>query len=861
MKNQDEVLLDKATEAMRNSAPESGQIAASADRVAGRLGIAFAADGAIETCESMRPLLREYRQGTLPVSRALLVEAHLRECDVCLRRSRGGSASVDWSAPKVMPARTRVQPLHWAWALAASLAIAATGLFLYKAYWEVPPGVRAEVQSIDGSASLITDSGDRLLAAGAQLREGDQLRTSGASHATLRLADGSIVEMNERSALKIGARGNNATIDMDHGAIIVRAAHRTSGHLYVQTEDCRVAVTGTIFSVNAGIKGSRVGVLQGSVEVRHAGVQSMIRAGSEFTTTQNLAPEPVSDQVSWSQNRGQYLELLAELSNIRERIAQIPLPQPRYTSDLLDRMPLNAQLYVSVPNLGDFVQQAKAIFEDQLKQSPALQQWWSDGKQDKTAELNDLVNKVHDVSQYLGDEMVVVALNQPKGNGFAVVADVQRSGLSDLLKQQFASGSTHGNLTVLDETALKTEPVGSNGVYALVGPKEVVFSNSVDTLKAIDAQLNAGSSGFAATDFGQQITAAYSRGAGVILAANLQQMVAEAQSRAQGAKKSTAFFEESGVSGMRYLIAEHRQVNGAPENHLNLEFAGTRQRVASWLGSPAAVGSLDFVSPNAALAVAGVSKDPTAIADDLMAMMSADKDGADEWNKAQSELGIDIRNDLAGNLGGEFLFALDGPVLPTPSWKAVIEVRDSARFETTLERLVQAIDSHLQSKDAAHGITIDSVQSGAQTFHEVHNTTTGAVLAEYTFADGYLVVAPSKALLMDALETHASGNTLGRASSFKALLPADQNENYSAVAYQNLGPVLTPLLSQMNGESADAIKKLASDAHPTAICAWGKDARIEVASDSNLFGFDFLTLGKLLESQHKAAATTSEQNQ
>ena len=106
MKNQDEVLLDKATEAMRNSAPESGQIAASADRVAGRLGIAFAADGAIETCESMRPLLREYRQGTLPVSRALLVEAHLRECDVCLRRSRGGSASVDWSAPKVMPART-----------------------------------------------------------------------------------------------------------------------------------------------------------------------------------------------------------------------------------------------------------------------------------------------------------------------------------------------------------------------------------------------------------------------------------------------------------------------------------------------------------------------------------------------------------------------------------------------------------------------------------------------------------------------------------------------------------------------------------------------------------------------------------
>src|SRR6202012_1054116 len=137
----------------------------------------------------------------------------------------------------------------------------------------------------------------------------------------------------------------------------------------------------------------------------------------------------------------------------------------------------------------------------------------------------------------------------------------------------------------------------------------------------------------------------------------------------------------------RYLIAEHRESNGTPENHLNLQFSGQRQRVASWLGNPAPVGSLDFVSTNAALAVAGVSKDPTAIVDDLMAMMAADKNGMENFNKKQSERGIDVRNARAGNLGGEFLFAVDGPVLPTPSWKAVIEVRDSARFEATLERL------------------------------------------------------------------------------------------------------------------------------------------------------------------------------
>jgi hypothetical protein len=855
MKNQDELRLDMATQSMRESGFDAGLLSASAAKVADKLGIAFTEDAVFESCEDMQPLLTAYRAGSLPEGKALLVEAHLHECGACQRRFRSGSAQVDWSTPRVMTPRARVRPWTMAWAMAASLAIAATGLFVYRAYWQVPPGVRAEVESIDGSASLITDSGDRLLVPGAQLHEGEQLRTSVGSHAVLRLADGSHVEMNERSAVSVGARGHNMTLDLDRGAVIVRAAHRTSGHLYVQTEDCRVAVTGTVFSVDSGIKGSRIGVLQGAVEVRHAGVRSTIQAGGEFTTTQNLAPEPVSAQVGWSQNRDQYLELLAQLSTLQHRIEQIPLPQPRYGSDLLNRMPADTQLYASIPNLGDFVTQAKTIFEDQLKQSPVLQQWWNSGKQDKTAELDQLVNKLHDLSKYFGDEVVVVALKQQTGAGFAVVADVQRAGLADLLKQQFSSGA-HGTLTVLDVNALKAATSGSSGgAYALVRPKEVVFSQSIDALKAISAQLDAGASGFATSDFGQQITAAYSRGAGVILAANLQALMADAPKH--GGKHNDAFLAESGMSGVRYLIAEHREVNGAPQNHLNLQFSRERQRVASWLGAPAAMGALDFVSPNAAIAVAGVSKDPAAIVDDVVAMMSADKKGTEDWTKAQSELGIDIRNDLAANLGGEFLFALDGPVLPTPAWKVVIEVRDSARFESTLERLVQAIDSHAQGKDG-HGISISTTQSGAQTFHAVHDTATGAEVAEYTYANGYMIVAQTRALLMDALQTHANGNTLAHSSNFKALLPADQNENYSAVAYQNLAPVITPLASQMSGDSADALKKLAADSRPTAICAWGKDAGIEAASNSNLFGFDFLTLGKLLASQHKTGNTAEQ---
>jgi len=858
MKNHDEILLDNATQSMRALKPNANDLSASAEKVAARLGVAFAENtDAIENCSEMRPLLDAYRAGTLPLTRSLLVEAHLRECTVCYRRLHSGSGAVNWSAPRVMPARPKVRPLAVAWAMAASLAVAAGGLFVYQAYWQVPPGVRAEVQSIDGSASLITDGGDRILTPGAQLHEGDILRTGGASHAIVRLADGSTVEMNERSALGFSARGHNATLDLDRGALIVKAAHRKNGHLYVQTEDCRVAVTGTVFSVNSGIKGSRVAVLQGAVEVRHAGVRSMVNAGNMFSTTENLTPEPLSEQVSWSPNRNEYLELLAQFSMLQHKIEKIPLPQPRYGSDLLNRMPADTQLYVSVPNLGGFVTQAKTIFDDQLKQSPVLQKWWNTGKQDKTAELDELVNKLHDLSQYIGDEMVIVALKQQPGPGFAIVADVQRQGLAELLKQEFAKEG-HEGLAVLDENGLNAAPTGGHGGYALVREKEVVFSNSIATLKTIDAQLNAGASGFATGEFGQQITAAYNRGAGIILAADLQHMLEEMAGH--GGQHATNFMQESGMTGVRYLIAEHRQTNNGIDNHLNLQFAGNRQRVASWLGAPAPVGSLDFVSPNAALAVAGVTKDPASIVDDMMAMMSADGRKNDEFNKAQAELGIDIRNDLAGNLGGEFAFALDGPVLPTPSWKAVIEVKDSTRFQATLEQLVQSAATHFQGRDK-HGIAINKTQAGGQTYFEVHDPASGALVAEYTYANGFMIIAPTRALLMEALQTHTSGNTLAHSSSFKALLPVDQNENYSAVAYQNLGPVLTPLLSQLNGGPADAIKKLAADSHPTAICAWGKDSRIEAASNSNLFGFDFLTLGQLLKAQKQDNAIGRELRQ
>ena len=721
MKRDRETLLEDATRALRADVPDPEAISTAAERSAQTLGIAMdrvALDGTIQSCEDVQGLFSPFRAGALMPNRKLLVETHLRDCAACLKVFREGQqhAPLNWAAPEIAKAPRR-RPLAWGWALAASAALLVTGTFLYKAYWQVPPGVRAEVQSIDGSAYLIDASGDRKIAPGAELGEGAELRTAGDSHAVLRLADGSVVEVNQRSTLDVGARGRNMTVSLKRGAVIVQAAYRKSGHLYVRTPDCRVAVTGTVFSVAAGLKGSRIAVLRGSVNVSHAGIHNALRAGDQLETSDVLAPEPLAEQFAWSPDRQKYVGMMAELANVAHRIAQIPFPQPRYTSDLLARVPADTVFYVSIPNLGDFLQEANGVLQDQLNQSPELRQWLTKGQNSNPVPLSEIVAKIHDISQYLGDEVVFVGWGQGNSSSFAMVADVSKSGLEDELQQQSSSGPV--KLVVLDEASLaiaNAAPSAGQGGYALVRDHEVVFAGNIAALKELNGQLNAGPSGFADGEFGQQLAAAYGRGAGIILGANLHAIMQSKSGQSAKGLGKQQVLENSGLEDVQYLIAEHRDVNGAPANHLDLQFSGTRQRIASWLASPAPIGSLDFVSTNAAFAVAALTKDPAAIADDLMAMVSEANGAAVNWSLIDNKLHIDVRNDLIANLGGDFAFAFDGPVLPTPSWKMVIEVNNP-----------DALENSFGADDRSHARAVERAQ-GARAHHRAKHRRLHALL-------------------------------------------------------------------------------------------------------------------------------------
>src|SRR6185437_10802394 len=270
----------------------------------------------------------QYRSGELGLARKLLVSAHLNECVDCRREAEmGGVSSVPSPWKQALP-RTANQSWRYAMAAAAVVLLAIAGYFVSGKLLSGPAGMRARVESFDGVLLRVGFSGEQPLKPGDELGEGQEVRTGGSSHAMLRLRDGSVVEMNERSQLGVSMSRRDTTVQLDRGKIIVQAAKRKAGHLYVAANDVKVSVTGTVFSVNHGVKGSRVSVIEGEVRVAGTGSDGLfhnavLHPGQQMSTDA-AGPVPVKQEIAWSRNLDKHLALLAEFAHLENRLETVP---------------------------------------------------------------------------------------------------------------------------------------------------------------------------------------------------------------------------------------------------------------------------------------------------------------------------------------------------------------------------------------------------------------------------------------------------------------------------------------------------------------------------------------------------------
>ncbi|HSL82786.1 MAG TPA: FecR domain-containing protein, partial [Thermoanaerobaculia bacterium] len=738
-----DALIERGADEIRRDVPDDIACEEAAARVWARLSDRLpavpgeaAAGRPIDTlrsCDDVRLLLPAYVAGELPEAKALLLQDHTRECLPCRRalmaaregRPTPAPAPAAWSAKEEASVR-EAAPTRQRWLLAAAAALVAVlGLAALVATGVVGGAgpAFARVEALDGGLYLIDEDGSRPLSAGDEIRRGQAVRTAKGSGAVLALEDGSRLEMRERTELAGFAGRRDTTVDLARGSVILEASKRSRGHLFVDTEDCRVAVTGTIFAVNHGTKGSRVSVLEGEVRVEHGRKEELLHPGEQVTTRAYLAPVPLAQEIAWSQDVERYLALLAELNVLHEEIRQaVDSPAPRTSTALLDLAPEGTVLYAAVPNVSESLSQARQVFSERLEKSPVLRELLAEaGSLEHQEELDRLVAQVRDYGSFLGDE-IALAIAGPGGDEPSPVAYalvLEPAAFRTFVEQEMAVFGSKAPLHLVSGPEEAAALRGADGIYLWLADGYAVASVEAQGIAAMADSL-AGTGGFAGSAFHQTLTAAYLEGVEWLLAADLAALMDRAGEA--GAPENVLGFEDA-----RHLVARWSESGESASARAELSFDGPRHGVASWLGDPAPMGSLEYVTGDAAAAAAFVVRDPAEMVDELLAMLLDRDPGAlAELERLQREEGFDLRADIAAPLGGELAVALDGPLAPSPSFKVVVEVYDPVRLQQTLEWAVARLDQGLKEGGGTAGVTLASEEAGDRTVYRI-STPTAAV--------------------------------------------------------------------------------------------------------------------------------------
>jgi hypothetical protein len=894
--NDFDAILDNATNEMRNEQIDSAVVNEAAERVwarlatetAGRISTDTVTSGRIASCADFQSLIPAYLTDSLSEARSLLLVDHTHECIPCrnaLKDARSRYENRMAPARKaVVTRRYSIQPVVLRWGIAAALIIGVGLIALPFIQRYVPLGgdLEATVQAAEGQVYQIADTRSAPVVSGEKLQKGDRIRTAKDGHAFVRLGDGSVIEMKDRSELSLSKNSLGTTIHLNRGAIVVEAAKQGKQHLFVDTGDSHVSVTGTVFSVNSGTKGSRVSVIEGEVHMDHAGSERVLRGGEQATTSAAIERIPVKDEVAWSRKAARYAETLAAFTSLNKALGKVSQPGVRNSTHLLDLMPENTIVYAALPNLTSTLVESHRVMQERINQNAALREWWEKEEGGRRGpNVDQVIGSIREFGDYLGDEIAVSVSMDEKGNPVAplVLAQLKNSaGFQQFVEQQIAkyAGNSQGNnqnrpairfvQDPLTATATATEPgKKADELYVWIQSDLFAASPKLNQLQDLATVVQKGAtSSFTGTAFYNRIAQVYQEGAGLVVAANLERLIdrtkPELTKGANGEQRESAM-KQLGILNLKYFVLDQTNAEGKTHTEAMVSFNEAQRGIPSWLAAPGPMGSLEYISPDANVVAGFVVKDPVKLVDDLLGVIeTVSPDLRRNLDKQQADHGLDIRRDIAAPLGGEFAFAIDGPILPTPSWKMVFEVNDSAHLQQTLERVVGEINNQA-AKFGKSGLLWDRADIAGRTYYTLKSADFG-VEVNYTYVNGYVVMGPSRAMVERSVRAQEQGYTLLRSTRFTAGLPSDGNANFSALFYHNLAPLVQPFAERIANsagnlpqEQQQAIKAMAADMPPTLAYAYAQGDSITFAANTEggPFGLSPATLLGMpnsLEIQH-----------
>lgn len=852
--------LDSALKAVHDDTPSAEDALSAANRV--RAALYIAADDEDATPASYEDLIPDYLAGRLSTAQVLLFEEESRR-SVPLRRALETTRQSDHAPKREVAPKDRANLGRWA----IAAAIAAIAIISVKFLLPILPAgdqsQLARIESIDGTLHQLTDIGLVEVAAGTWLNGDDTVRTAKGSSAILTLDDGSRIELDERSQLSVVRLMSGNRVSVDRGRIIVQAAEQGFGTLDVATDELLVSVKGTIFGVSHGSNGSHVAVIEGAVDVYYDGTTLSLEPGDQVGTRTTLLALELSDEVAWSQNADTYIAMLQELKQVQDEIEALMTTEPRFSTRLLDLAPEQTLVYVAVPNASATVAEAYDLLKQHMLDSERLGEAWQQFEQSgDNAEVEEVMTWLRDIGEYLGNETAValrleaqvVLEEQSIDVAPIVLSEVKTEGLKATLAAKLAeleaqhADSDEMQLRLIDDPADAQEHTLSIWITGDL----MVASTSPSALTEIEAVLAGAANPFVGSDFHVRLNNAYGDGVeflgGMDLSLLTQRLLQEGEHH----------IEVLGFDNAEHVIVERRQRGEHATTSAALYFAGERRGLASWLDTPGPMAALEFFSPNTDFVAAAMVTDPAFIMDDVLSIANELSQEPINVSAMYADTQIDIRNELLIALGGEIAVGLDGPALPQPSWKVVVEVYDTILLQQTIEDLIEVANE--RGIDPEHELRIELAitTQDSQTYYQVNalvrdvGSTEFDVLASvhYAFVDGYLIMTPSRVLIEQAMNYADSGSTILSASQFQELLPTDSYLDFSAVTYSRLSEMFSEILAQLPKTTAltddqlQALEDLSSGG-PTVACAYGEPDHLRFVMNGPT-AFPFMGLAPLI---------------
>src|SRR5579872_1920442 len=551
-----------------------------------------------------------------------------------------------------------------------------------------------------------------------------------------------------------------------------------------------------------------------------ASILLLASMGVGQNSSQASASAPQFSADDWKKFSGVSTEFGRIIQKAQE---SVQYPPSRTQSRLLPLLPQATIAYAALPNYGEASHQLLAIFNEELKTNAELRAWWERGDMaTQGPKIEQSLEKFYQLSQYLGDEVIVSATNRGnQGPAVLVLAEVRKPGLKEflqlMLKETADKGEPAARVIDLAELATANEsPLGAEPVI-LVLPGLVVGAPDLTTLRTFNAQREGKSPEFLSTGFGQRLAQSYEGGTSIIAGVDLQTILHQIPRSTEQTEK---MFERTGFSDMKYLIWERKNLLGTPASQMELSFTGPRRGIASWLAPPGPMHSLEFVSPRALMAFSLLLKNPATMFDDIQDLATASNPNAlASLRQTERAMNLSLRQDVFSRLDGEITVEMDR-LAPEPAWKVILKTNDAGGLLATFRSFFAASRISPVETDE-DGVSYHTIQiPTAQKTQEI----------AYAAVDGYLILASSREAIAESVNDHRSGDSLAASPSFQAALPPGYLSQPSALFFEDPLAFAALSLRRASPELADSLLTTRVESKPAIICGYGGDTTLREVS-------------------------------